>query len=58
MKPLVSVIVTTKNNEGIIARCLSSIIKQSYTPLELIVADNFSKDHTVKIASQFTKKVY
>lgn len=58
MKPPVSVIVTTKNNEQIIERCLRSLKLQSYTPLEIIVVDNASSDHTQDIARHFTTKVY
>lgn len=58
MKPLVSVIVTTKNNEKIIARCLQSISNQSYKHLELVVVDNFSTDRTPQIAKKFTSRVY
>lgn len=55
--PLVSVIVTTKNEEKNINRLLSSIKKQTYFPIEIIVVDNSSTDGTQKAARQFTKKV-
>ena len=58
MKPLVSVIVPTKNEENVIARCLHSIKKQTYRRIELIVVDNKSSDQTRAIAKTFTKKVY
>tara|TARA_Y100000310_G_scaffold336995_1_gene422952 strand:+ start:11532 stop:12323 length:792 start_codon:yes stop_codon:yes gene_type:complete len=54
----VTIIVTTKNEEKVLARCLHSIQKQNYTPIELIVVDNHSTDQTVNIAKQYTKKVY
>ncbi len=52
-KPLVTVIVATKNEERQIERCLKSIRKQGYDNLELIVVDNFSTDDTVRLASSF-----
>lgn len=56
--PLVSVIVTTRNEEENIGNCLQSVINQSYKKIELIVVDNKSSDNTVKIAKKFTDKVY
>src|SRR5688572_24829119 len=56
--PLISVIVTTKNNEPTIDPCLRSIADQSYKNIELIVADNSSTDRTPEIAKQYTDHVY
>ncbi|MEK6840044.1 MAG: glycosyltransferase, partial [Nanoarchaeota archaeon] len=58
MKPRVSIILTTKNNEHIIERCLRSVAEQTYPYIELIVVDNFSIDQTLTIAQRFTKKTY
>ena len=44
--PLVSVIITTKNEEKNIANCLKSIQEQSYRNIEIIVVDNNSTDKT------------
>lgn len=57
-KPIVSVIVTTKNNTTTLDKCLASIKTQTYNPIELVVVDNFSTDDTVDIAKNYTKKVY
>jgi glycosyltransferase involved in cell wall biosynthesis len=57
-KPLVSVVVTTKNEEGVLARLLQSIDKQVYKNIEMLVIDNKSSDSTKKIAKKFTKKVF
>jgi glycosyltransferase involved in cell wall biosynthesis len=57
-KPLVSVIITTKNNEKDIENCLKSINEQSYKNTEIIVVDNNSQDKTKKIASKYTSKVF
>jgi len=58
MHPLVSVIVTTKNEENNIENCLKSILEQSYSHIEIIVVDNLSNDNTKKIAMKYTKNVY
>jgi glycosyltransferase involved in cell wall biosynthesis len=49
MLPLVSVIVTTKNEEKNIAACLKSILAQTYKNIEVIVVDNNSTDKTKEI---------
>ncbi len=56
--PLVSVIVTTYNNQATLDACLDSVIKQSYQATELIVVDNGSTDDTKTIAKRYTSKVY
>lgn len=57
-KNLVSVIITTKNEEQSIARVLKSIKNQSYKKIEIIVVDNFSTDSTKTISKKFTKNVF
>jgi len=59
-KPLVSIVVTTKNEERHIRKCLQSIRTQRYPKwnIEIIVVDNNSKDNTKAIAREFTSKVY
>ena len=56
--PLVSVIVTTKNEERHIGACLGSVVQQSIPPLEIILVDNFSKDKTTEIAKQYGTKIF
>src|SRR3989344_3106864 len=58
MNNLVSVIVTTKNNQTIIERCIRSITNQKNSPFELIVVDNHSTDRTASIARNFTQQVF
>lgn len=57
-RPLVSVIVTTKNNHATLDACLHSIEQQRYQNVELIVVDNHSDDDTCDIARRYTKHVY
>jgi glycosyltransferase involved in cell wall biosynthesis len=56
--PMVSVIITTKNEDKNIENCLRSIKNQTFKNIELIVVDNFSKDKTAEIAKKYTAKVY
>lgn len=58
MTPLVSVVITTKNEEPNIENCLKSIKEQSYSNIEIIVVDNYSSDKTKEIALGYTDKVY
>lgn len=57
---MVSVVVTTKNEEKNIGNCLKSIGRQTYPQekIEIVVVDNNSTDDTCDIARQFTNKVY
>jgi len=50
--PLVSIIVTTKNEERNIANCLKSILN-SQSLIEIIVVDNNSTDKTVEIVKSY-----
>src|SRR3989338_7840629 len=58
--PLVSVVVTTKNEEKNIGNCLQSVKRQTYPQrkIEIIVVDNNSLDKTKEIARKYTKKVF
>jgi len=56
--PLVSVIITTKNEEKNIENCLKSIIRQTYKNIEIILVDNYSTDKTREIARKYTDKIY
>ena len=56
--PLVSVIVTTKNNHDTLELCLHSIRHQTYSFVELIVVDNNSADDTKDIAHKYTDRVF
>jgi chlorobactene glucosyltransferase len=47
--PLVSVIVSARNEEAHIEKCLSSLLAQSYPNLEVIAIDDNSSDATLRI---------
>jgi len=57
---LVSVVVTTKNEEKNIERCLKSIKAQLYPleEIEVIVVDNNSTDQTKEIAKKYTNNIF
>ncbi len=57
-RPLVSVVVTTKNEERKLEFCLRGISLQTYAPIETIVVDNGSADRTKEIARKFTDEVF
>ena len=48
-KPLISVIIPAHNNEQTIATAIESMVKQTYTNLEIIVIDDNSTDDTKKL---------
>jgi|TARA_B100002003_G_scaffold232840_1_gene245103 GT2 family glycosyltransferase len=52
-KPIVSIIIRTKNEERWISSSLSAIYNQSYKDFEIILVDNQSTDKTIAKAKQF-----
>lgn len=57
-RPLISIIVPTKNSEKMIGACLKSIKSQSYKNIEIIVVDNYSVDKSKDIAEKYTKCIF
>lgn len=57
-KPLVSVLVATRNSNKYLQKCLESVKNQTYQNWELILVDNYSSDDSTEIAKQFTEHVY
>jgi glycosyltransferase involved in cell wall biosynthesis len=57
-KPLVSIIVPTKNSADTIGKCLASVKMQSYGKIEIILVDNYSRDDTLNIAKKYGAKIY
>ena len=55
---LVSVVITTKNEEKNIENCLKGLKYQSYKNIEIIVVDNNSEDKTKEISKKYTDKVF
>jgi len=55
--PLVSVIIPTRNSIRTIQKALTSVSKQTYPNIELIVVDQESTDGTIEISKMFTKNI-
>jgi glycosyltransferase involved in cell wall biosynthesis len=58
VRPLVSVIITTRNSATSLMACLRSIHAQTYARIEVIVVDRDSTDGTAELAKRFTSRVY
>lgn len=55
-KPLISVIVPVYDVEKYLARCIESIINQTYTNLEIILVDDGSPDKCGEICDSYARK--
>lgn len=53
---LVSVVVPMYNAEKTIKQCMNSLLKQTYSNLEIIVIDDGSKDKSPKVCDELAKK--
>ena len=51
--PKVTVLIPTYNMAGTLSRALSSVLSQTYSPIELLVVDDGSTDETAGIISEF-----
>lgn len=56
MLPLVSVIVPVYNNETYVEKCIRSIMRQSYSNLEILVINDGSKDHSLNILEKLAEE--
>ena len=54
--PLVSVLISTYNNEQTISDAVESIINQTYRKIEILIMDDSSTDSTSKILNDYSKK--
>lgn len=57
-KPLVSIIIPTRNSQETIEYCLQTIKQQTYARIETILLDRFSSDNTLKIAKKFDAQIF
>lgn len=53
--PLVSVSVPAHNEEKYLGRCLTTLLNQTYKPIEIIAVDNSSTDNTWEVIKSFKK---
>ena len=56
---LVSIIIPCRNEEKFIAKCLDSVINQTYSKkgMEVLVVDGMSEDETREIIGEYTQRV-
>lgn len=54
--PKISIVITVFNGEGYIRPVLCSIQNQNFLDLEIIIVDDFSKDHRVKLIKEIMKE--
>ena len=55
-QPLISVIIPIYNMEQYLARCLDSVLNNSYRNLEVICIDDGSKDRSLEILREYEAK--
>ena len=55
-KDKISIIVSAYNSEKYIEKCITSILNQTYSNIELLIVDDASSDNTFKIIQKFEKK--
>jgi glycosyltransferase involved in cell wall biosynthesis len=58
MSSLISIIVVTLNAEKYLERCITSILNQTYSNIQLIVIDGGSTDGTVDILKKYNNVIY
>jgi glycosyltransferase involved in cell wall biosynthesis len=56
-EPLVSVIIPTRNSARFVERCLTSVRRQTYSNIEVLVVDNHSTDKTRELALRLADQV-
>ena len=56
--PIVSIIVSCYNHESYITQCIESIVRQTYTNIELIVIDDGSTDNSADILEKLSQKYH
>lgn len=54
--PLISVLLPAYNVEKYIARCIESLLEQTYSNIEIIIVDDYSPDNAGKIAEEYAQK--
>ena len=53
---LVNIIIPIYNGELYLERCLESVLKQSYTNIEVILVNDGSTDHSLDICNQYRSR--
>lgn len=55
-KPLISVIVPVYNGQDYLKKCIDSIERQTYEPLEVLIVNDGSTDRTMEVCEQLQKE--
>ncbi len=55
--PLVSIVIPAYNEEKGVSKTIESVLKQDYSPFEVLVVDNNSTDNTKEVAREFGVRV-
>ena len=55
-RPLVTIMIPTRNNASTIARCLASVLEQDYDNLLVSALDNQSTDDTYDVLVDFERR--
>ncbi len=53
-EPLISVLIPARDEEDNIQRCINSLLKQSYSNIEVLILDDDSKDNTFTLATEIS----
>ncbi len=56
IEKLVSINITTYNRANQLAKCLDSVLRQSYNAIEINIVDDCSSDDTEEVVGQYQKK--
>lgn len=54
---LISIVIPIYNAEKKLSRCISSVLDQKYSNIEIILIDDGSKDNSLIIANEWKKKI-
>jgi len=55
--PTLSILIPNYNHGKFLANALNAILEQSYQPLEILVLDDASTDHSLEVLNQFMNRV-
>lgn len=56
MRPLVTVVIPTRDRQAFLARAIDSALAQTYRPLEVIVVDDGSIDDTPRVVAEYVRR--
>lgn len=56
MNEKISIIVPVYNAEKTLKECINSLIKQTYSNIEIILVNDGSKDDSLRICKEFAEK--